>query len=464
MYPRLKLAQKLLRDDGVIFISIDDNEQANLKLLMDDVFGERNFIASLIWRKKKTYGAGDRHFIPQTEYILSYSRVFSQAEEFGGKDERIEQRYKFKDEIGKYELLPLWHPSPKGTYSRPNLQYKLILDGKEIDSVTGQFLRQKERVEREYEEGLVVLKEFNGKYRVYKKAYWEHDASGKPRITTPTSYYDDATTIDSAKEINDIFQEKLFDFAKPTKLLKFLINIIPADDANFIILDFFAGSGTTAHAVMQLNAEDGGNRKFILVQLDEKIKSDSEAHKAGYKTIDEISRERIRRAATKIREENATTLPQDADLGFRHYRLKDISQTLDNIETFDPTQKELVAAPEVLAALANPETNTTGTDSLLATWLIDDGFTFAAKVERKTFSSYSAFYVSEGETNRLYLFDERWGTDAEKALLNSIGENKLRLSSIVIYSHSFGFEDLRQLKTNLKTVLDEQKIKLIERF
>jgi adenine-specific DNA-methyltransferase len=305
MYPRLMLARDLLKDDGVIFISIDDNEQANLKLLCDEIFGEENFVGDIIWRKKKAYGRGDKYIIPQTEYILTY-RKSERLESFGVavESESIIKRYKYEDDRGKYELLPLWHKSPNGPYKRPTLQYELNLEGKTIDSVSGQFLWKKDRIIEEYKNGGVEIIEFNGKYRVYSKAYLNFNSEGEERTTTPVSYFDGATTSDSAKDLTELFQDKIFDFSKPVKLIKHLLKNI-CSSSNDIILDFFAGSGTTGHAVMQLNSEDGGNRKFILCQIDEPIKKDKPAYKFCKENglepvISSITIERLKRAGEQI--------------------------------------------------------------------------------------------------------------------------------------------------------------------
>lgn len=371
MYPRLFLGRNLLKDDGVIFVSIDDNEVANLRMIMDEIFGEENFVASLIWRKKKAYGRGDKYIIPQTEYVLIY-RKSELLKDFGipVESEKILKRYKFQDEKGKYELLPLWHKSPTGPYIRPTLQYQLILDGKEIDSVSGQYLWKKDRILHDYKRGFVEIVENNGKYRVYSKAYLDFDSEGNERSTTPISYYDEVTTSDSAKELGELFNDKVFDFSKPSRLIRHLIRNISLENVD-LILDFFAGSGTTAHAVMNLNAEDGGNRKWICVQLPEITEEDSEAYKAGYKTIAEISRERVRRAGSKIGK---------GDIGFKSYKLSASNYRHWNVPEAQD-EKEILKTSKLF--LEKPLVDKYDEKSVVYEILLKEGFNLNSKIEQQ---------------------------------------------------------------------------------
>jgi adenine-specific DNA-methyltransferase len=256
----------------------------------------------------------------------------------------------------------------------------------------------------------------------------------------------------------------VFDNPKPTKLLRLLIESIC--DFDSIILDFFAGSATTAHVVMQLNVEDGGNRKFIMVQIDEATNPDSEARKAGYNTIDEIARDRIVRAGKKILADYESDLAKqsngwDKDIGFKHYRLitPDI-KTIDKIIEFNPEEVNLIA-DDMIKPFAYKDTNTKGLDTILTTWLIDDGYRFDTPIEEIVFGKYTAHYVREAAT--LYLINQNWDTKALIALLNQIGKNQLLVKTIVVYPYSFAFEAMRELKTNIKTNLDPSPV-LIERF
>lgn len=243
---------------------------------------------------------------------------------------------------------------------------------------------------------------------------------------------------------------------------------------NSIILDFFAGSATTADAVMQLNAEDGGHRKFIMVQLPEKTyhtnkdgkevptKGGKAAYNAGFKSVDQISRERIRRAAKKIRADNELTLPEDFDGSFKHYRVvKPVKQTLEEIEDFDPNNTNLFTnmVDGFSSKSLSIDGDATGEQTILTTWLAKDGYSFDADVEEVKFGNYSAHKV---EDNRLYLINEGWGADQTKELLNQLGTRQLEIQSVVIFGYSFNVAELRELENGLKQL--DSKVTLIKRY
>jgi len=267
MEKRLKLAKNLLKDTGVIFISIDDNEVAQLKLLMDnpDLFGEQNFIAKLIWRKKYGGGKGARFFVDLHEYILCYAKNIIKLDGFSVyRDEKKKEIFNLEDkyvkERGKYYIRPL----KSGLAYRKNLIYPIKCpDGTEI---TTQWICSRETYEQLLREERIVFKKLkNGKYNIYKKFY-ENDQAGK--VLPESIIYDLAYNQNGKEEIKEIFgvregREVPFENAKPSKLIRYLISLIPNGE-NAVILDFMAGSGTTGHAVLELNKEDGGNRQFIL--------------------------------------------------------------------------------------------------------------------------------------------------------------------------------------------------------
>lgn len=325
MYPRLKLAKDLLSDDGVIFISIDDNEQANLKKICDEVFGETNFVASFPWRKRTaksdvTYGVSQDY-----EQILAYARSDMFTASVVGKERKY---YESDDFPGKPWRI---HDLTKQTTAseRPNSFFTIVnpKNGKEYPANPNATWRITiDTFDEYYKNGRIV---FPGDYsflNITKPVlrYWKEDDILKAgesfgRVAVSTNLPDEiGMSQDGTKEIYDLFVSKVFSFPKPLSLLKYLIQT--TNDNTALVLDFFSGSGTTAHAVMQLNAEDGGNRKFIMVQLPELCDEKSEAYKAGYKTICDIGEERIRRAGAKIKEENPlTTL--NLDTGFKVFRL-----------------------------------------------------------------------------------------------------------------------------------------------
>jgi adenine-specific DNA-methyltransferase len=301
IYPRLFLAKNLLRQDGVISISIDDNEVHNLRLMMNEIFGEENFISEVVWKKKHSHGRGQSFIIPQTEYILFYAKDANATVDFGiNYSANKVKEFKYADFRGKYRLLRLWHTSPTGAYERKTLQYRLFTpDGELVDNVSGQWLWSEKRMYEEIKnENVVFERHDSGSIRAFKKDYLSDDRQEKP-----TSLYEKATTDDATKEFNCLLPDvQQTMFTKPKKLINNIIDWV-SSDSNDIILDFFAGSGTTFHAIMQLNAEDGGKRKCISVQLPEIINKKTEAYKAGYKTIADIAKERMRRAGKKTQEE-----------------------------------------------------------------------------------------------------------------------------------------------------------------
>lgn len=321
IYSRLLLARNLLTDDGVIFISIDDNEQENLKKLCDEVFGRTNFIANLIW-KSKSGGANDsRFFAVDHEYIVVYAKSASGFNLNVDKEATVTTSYNRKDDRGYYALDRL---------DKQSIRYSEALDY-EIIGPDGQSYRPKHKdpkhpnatwrwskknVEEHYsdlvfENGCIYTKNYKKDGAIARSLLLE-DRFGRTR-TGKTDCY-------------ELFNRDYFSNPKPYKLIRYLQII--ASDKDSVILDFFSGSATTAHAVMQLNAEDGGHRKFIMVQLPEPCDEKSEAYKAGYKNICEIGKERIRRAGEKILKEqlanNNSTLNSPnskLDIGFRVLKL-----------------------------------------------------------------------------------------------------------------------------------------------
>lgn len=316
MYPRLFLARNLLRDDGVIFVSIDDNEVHNLRMLMNEIFGEENFVGSFIWHKKLTGGYDNHHLNTQHDYILAFTKDVTKLQI---TFEKKESDYTLVDEDGrKYKWDSLWNVG--GLQYSKTLDYPINApDGTEIWPVGERgvsfWLWSKEKVENEKDK-LKFTKNKNGEWRVYKRIY-ASDA------LVPGSMLDKdivkGNTF-SSREMKNMFGWKLFDYAKPTPLIQYLAARGTSLSENDIILDFFSGSGTTAHAVMAQNAADGGNRQYICVQLPEETPEGSEARKAGYERISDIALERIKRAAQKIKTENPD---YTGDLGVRVYRATD---------------------------------------------------------------------------------------------------------------------------------------------
>ena len=345
MYPRLRLAANLLRDDGVIFISIDDNEVTNLRKVCDEVFGEENFMAQIIWQKVYSPRMDVQGFSTSHDYILCYVKsntesirqeVFVQNQsQFNYIDPNNGKRYRRRS-VRKEGSASLrsdrpnsWFPltAPDGT-----LVYPYKPDGSE-----GRWRWDQKTYNRNVEAGLVEWVQTDQGWQVYAKQYLNSDATKPPE--TLWMHQEVGHNHSAAEELKKLFDGKVFDSPKPKELIAKMMKLSTFCDNEDIILDFFSGSATTAHAVMQLNAEDGGNRRFILVQLPEVCDEKSEAYKAGYRNICEIGKERIRRAGKKILEENAqVSMEEDKpplDVGFRVFKLD-----TSNLKTWDATPIE----------------------------------------------------------------------------------------------------------------------------
>ena len=325
IYPRLKVARDLLSDDGVIFISIDDNEVENLRKVCDEIFGEDNCICQFVWKNKYGAGGGTNSVAYIHEYILAYSKRKIETITCELSDE-LKSAYNKTDEKfalrGGYTTQPLASTS-KG--ERKNLMYEIHHNGEIITPPAGgRWIWSKEKFDAAYQNNEIVINKTGDGYSVRFKQYLK-DENGNIRKGTQLSMITNIFNQEGSKQFSNLLNDKrIFDFPKPVNLILSLIklNINGNDGKNDVILDFFSGSATTAHAVMQLNAEDGGNRKFIMVQLPEKTDEKSEAYKAGYKNICEIGKERIRRAGQKIKEENKDKEGiEKLDTGFRVLKL-----------------------------------------------------------------------------------------------------------------------------------------------
>ena len=347
IYSRLLLARNLLTDDGVIFISIDDNEVDDLMKIANDAFGKDNFLACFP-RVTKKAGKTTDAIAKNHDYILAYSKSASPTlflpshtdEGFRFSDEYEAQRGKYKlNQTLDYDSLQysasLDYPiTVEGETFYPGQSYEKYLDRKNGKHARADWAWRwsKELFDFGYENGFIVIKKYDGYSRIYTKTYQNckiaKAASGftieyiqrTKAISTLEFVENEYSNDNSKKNLTSLFESSVFDYSKPTALLKTLVQY--SSTADDIVMDFFSGSATTAHAVMQLNAEDGGHRKFIMVQLPEKCDEASEAYKAGYKTICEIGKERIRRAGDKIKSESPMTT-QDLDIGFRVLKLDD---------------------------------------------------------------------------------------------------------------------------------------------
>jgi adenine-specific DNA-methyltransferase len=320
MYPRLKLARNLLKDDGVIFISIDDNEVTNLKKLCDEIFGEDNFVSELIWKKKYIGGKHAKHFVDLHEYVLVYSKNIYELEELLMERPSNElAKFVYEDEYTEVRGKHYTRPLKSNLGKRETLIYPIKLPDDTIIE-TQWMVAEKTFFELVNNGRIVFKKKRDGTYNVYRK-YYQKDGGGKVKVP---SLIDTVSNADAKVELKNIFnisegRDIPFENPKPTDLLNYFL--IPSTSSEDLILDFFSGSASIAHSIIDLNFEDNENRKYICVQLPEETDKKSEAYKAGYKNICEIGKERIRRAGEKIITDNPDKDLSKLDIGFKVYKL-----------------------------------------------------------------------------------------------------------------------------------------------
>lgn len=395
MYPRLFLAKNLLKDDGVIFVHIDDNEVHNLRLLMNEIFGEDNFIAEFVWQSKKGGGSDNSGAVTDHEYVLCFCKDFNESplSKISIESEELDK----EDEKGKYRRgreLNKWGSNSRRE-DRPTMFFPIKGPlGEDVfpirnDGIEGCWRWGKPKMGKVVAEGNAEFVSRNdGTYIVYEKI-----RSTDPRLKPYRTWLKDVdTTADGSKEVKELFDgKKVFSFPKPIGLSKTLLRIgLQSDDD--IILDFFGGSGTIAQTVLELNKEDDGNRKFLLVQLPEVCDENSEAFKVGYKTIADISKERIRRVIKKIEKEKAgkQDMFEDGkqDLGFKVFKLAPSNFKI--WRSSDVNEENLM---QQLEAFTNPVHANSPEQNMLYELMLKAGYQLTDKVE-KTGNYYE---ISNGE-------------------------------------------------------------------
>lgn len=496
MYPRLQLARDLLAKDGVIFISIDDNEQGNLKLMCDDIFGEENFVANIIVQSNKR-GQTYKQIAKTHEYLFVITK---NADTLLNELNKGEGAFSKSDSVGEFEERELRNRNPKyGKFNRPNLFYPIYTNPDLVDEC-GYFPVSLERTDEfsveilpynsEGEEScwrwgtkkfltyncskdsmmseVVAKKKSTGEYGCYEKYR-------KGTYKAKTIWFEDNLVGELADETDDIWEETgviteqgskelgeynmgdAFDFPKPTYLIKKIMKI--ATDTNSLCVDFFSGSATTVEAIMSLNVEDGGTRKVIAIQLpenlDEKYINVSRTEKEKVKkvlnfldsvsrphTLDYIGIERIARAVHSIREKYPDTM---ADLGFKHYTLHEVSQTtLDKIESFDSSK--FITDTTVYDEF--------GADTVLTTWLVHDNYGFVNDCEMVDLAGYIAYWCG----NHLYFINPELTEEAIRALIEKYNlEGNFNPQNIVLFGYSFNYIEMENLKTNVRMLRDSEK-------
>ena len=391
LYPRLRIARDLLTDDGVIFISIDEHESHNLRKICDEIFGFENFISQIVWEKRYTRSNNAKRFTTLTEPVLCYVKNFCSVLEIKEKrNEKADSIYSNPDNDPRGVWTSVSYVNPASKDERPNLVYPLMnpFNGKEVIHPTNAWKYEKTTYEQHVRENKLYWgKTGENTYPRLKKFLSEMDGG-----MVPVDFWcheDTGTTDQASKELESLLGRKIFDFPKPKELIKRIVSLIinGNNDNDFIILDFFSGSATTAHAVMQLNAEDGGNRKFILVQLPEVTDEKSEARKAGYETICDIGEERIRRAGNKIKEESPLTTAE-LDIGFRVFRVD--SSNMENVY-YAPADFEQ-AQLELLADNIKPDRTP---EDLLFQVMLDLGIMLSSEIEETEIDGKKVFVVGD---------------------------------------------------------------------
>lgn len=384
MYPRLKLARNLLKDDGVIFISIDDNEVHNLRKICDEIFGEENFVSNIIWEKRYSPQNAVKWFSESHDFIVVYAK--NKLNWYPNLLERtLEMNARYRnldnDARGVWKAVDSTAQAGHGTKSQ---FYELIApNGKKHVLPNGRCWLYTESVFNKMVEENRIWFGIDGNNVPAIKRFLTEVKQGIA-CQTIWKYSEVGHNQDAKKEVNYLFPEySVFDTPKPTRLIRQILKL--STDDNNIILDFFAGSGTTAHAVMKLNTEDGGNRRCISVQLPEPCDEKSEAYKAGYKTIAEISKERIRRAAKKISEENPE---YKGDLGFKVFKLDS-----SNIKTWDANFANVEQS--LLDAVDNIKSDRTSED-LLYEILLKYGLDLTLPIETRDVGGKRAYIFGYG--------------------------------------------------------------------
>ena len=457
MYPRLKLARNLLSDDGVICISIDEFEEHNLRIVANEVFGEENLVEAMVWKRRYGGGAKEKHLVSIHEYVLVYAREKAALGELfvDLSREQVERYYKLQDEkyetLGPYRLQPL-QPA-KSMADRPNLRFPITApDGTELWP-RRQWLWGRERFQEAIERDELAFSMKDGSWTVNRKQYLR-DPDGTERLTKQASIVDGVYGQQGSSEVDAIFGESgVFLFPKPTGLVALLLQLFARDGT---VLDFFAGSGTTGHAVMAQNVSDKGNRRFVLVQLPELLTPDRREQKIAAEFCDalgrprniaEITKERLRRAAKNIKDEN----PMFAgDLGFRALKLDST-----NIQEWEPDRERIAETLE--ESVEHLKENRTE-DDILYELLLKLGLDLCVPIQAKVFAEKTVRSVGAG-TLFVCLTEQISQEDAEQlaqGIVNWRAELAPSSESTVVFRDSAFADDVA--KSNLAAILEQHGI------
>ena len=465
MYPRLQLARDLLSHDGVIFISIDDNEKSNLKLLCNDIFGEENLLASITNVNNPKGRSDDKYFATAHEYLLVYKREEVSLGTFD-PEEKVIKRYRELDENSDYfRLIDLRKTGDSDLRTdREDMFYPFYYNETTEDLIIGD-------LNASPPEGYIEIfpmktKEIEGRWRWGKnekamkngfsnlvavfmpqKQQWsvfEKDYLKNKKGVTPTTVwnYKDVNSERGTEEFVRLgFDKQIFPRPKPIGTIERCMKI--GTESNDIILDFFSGSATTAHSVLSFNSKNkDSNLKYILIQLPEKI--DAKYIHSEFETIDEIGRERIIRAANKIKQEKPNV---KIDFGFKHFILKNPQkETINKLVDFNPEENKLFADKTLLDEFGVP--------TVITTWLNNDGYGLTTEAEKIMFAGYEAYYKDK----HLYLVHPELPNESiEELVVKYETDGDFNPENIVLFGYSFTWTELESLKTNLKRLQDTEK-------
>lgn len=460
MYPRLLLARDLLTDDGAIFISIDDNEQANLKLICDDVFGEENCLGTIARATGQTTGQDSGGLGTSFDYAFVYGRKPELDIAGIPLNKHDLKRFDNEDERGWFAYDQLRKTgSNDRREDRPNMYYAIKdPDGNDLYPTAVAGYDSCWRVERKTYDKLV-----DNDYIIWKKTirnekevwwpYVKYYAEGRTKRPSPL-WNDIDGNKKATRDVRALFDNvKVFDYVKPIAFINRILQISPNMQSGDIVLDFFSGSATTAHAVMEWNIHNQKNFRYIMVQLPAVLDISETAQKVtceyliscGRKgTLDEVGQERIIRAAKKIKEEHPDTT---ADLGFKHYTLQEPKQTtLDKLESFVPEDQGMFLTNDILSDF--------GTQTVLTTWLVRDGYGFHASVQAIDFAGYTGYYIDK----HLYLIDSDITKSAITAIVDRYEmDGTFNPENVVIFGYSFVWTMTEALKMNLTRLKDTEK-------
>ncbi|MBR9808736.1 MAG: site-specific DNA-methyltransferase [Alphaproteobacteria bacterium] len=452
MLPRLKLAKNLLQQDGLIFVSIDDNEVENLKFLMNEIFGEENFVDSIVWKKRYGGGAKEKYLVTMHEYILVYCKDIEFLPDIFVplSDEQIDRYYKSTDDNyekrGPYRTHPL--EAMKSFDVRENLKFPIPApDGSEVWPKR-QWRWGPERAKQALANGEIEFSQKqDGSWVLSSKQYLK-DENGEIRKTKAFSVIDDVYSQHGTNEIYKLFgNAKIFDFPKPVGLMKQILDIGTDRETGDVVLDFFAGSAAMAHAVMEANTEDDGNRRFVMVQLPEHIEEKADAFKAGYKTIADIGMDRLRKAASAIKEQ---TPKSSSDLGFKVFKLDS-----SNIRAWNPDASDL---EQTLLDHAEHLVEGRSEQDVLYELLLKRGVDLTVPIEEKEIAGKKVYSIGYGVL--FACLDET----IDKAEIEALGQGitdwhkelEPAAGTQVVFRDSAFADDIA--KTNMTAILEQNGI------